>query len=54
VMVGLFDYEFQLEKINQHNPPLRKLDSVIDWEMFRQLLEDAFAIEPKAPGGRPS
>lgn len=52
-MAGLFDYEFQLEKINQHNPPLQKLESVIDWEMFRQPLEDAFVIEAKAPGGRP-
>lgn len=52
-MAGLFDYEFQLEKINQHNPPLQKLDSVIEWEMFRQPLEEAFAIEAKAPGGRP-
>lgn len=52
-MAGLFDYEFQLEKINQHNPPLQKLDSVIDWEVFRQPLEDAFTIEAKAPGGRP-
>ena len=53
-MAGLFDYEFQLEKINKHNPPLQKLDAVIDWEMFRQPLEEAFAIEAKAPGGRPS
>lgn len=53
-MAGLFDYEFQLEKINQHNPPLRKLESVIDWEIFRETLEDAFAIEAKGAGGRPS
>lgn len=52
-MPGLFDYEFQLEKINKHNPPLQKLSSVIDWEMFRFPLEEAFAIEAKAPGGRP-
>ena len=53
-MAGLFDYEFQLEKINKHNPPLQKLDAVIDWELFRQTLEEAFKIEAKAPGGRPS
>lgn len=50
---GLFDYEYQLELINKHQPPLAKLNSVIDWEMFRTLIEEAFAIEPKAPGGRP-
>jgi IS5 family transposase len=50
---GLFDYEYQLELINAHQPPLAKLNSVIDWEMFRSSIEEAFAIEPKAPGGRP-
>ena len=53
-MAGLFDYEFQLEKINKHNPPLQKLNIIIDWELFRQPLEEAFAIEAKAPGGRPA
>lgn len=52
-MAGLFDYEFQLEKVNQHNPPLQKLDAVIDWEMFREALGNAFVIEAKGPGGRP-
>ena len=40
--------------INQHQPPLNKLDKVIDWEMFRSQLEDGLYIKPKAPGGRPS
>ena len=53
-MAGLFDYEFQLEKINKHNPPLNKLDKVIDWELFRKPIEEALYVEPKAPGGRPS
>jgi len=52
-MAGLFDYELQLEKINAHNPPLQKLDAVIDWELFRQPIESALYVEPKAPGGRP-
>ena len=52
-MPGLFDYEFQLEKINQHQPPLQKLDKVVDWEMFRKPIEDALFVEAKAPGGRP-
>lgn len=50
---GLFDYEYQLELINKHQPPLAKLNAVINWEIFRQPIEEAFAIEPKAPGGRP-
>ena len=52
-MAGLFDYEFQLEKINQHKPPLQKLDKVINWEMFREPIEEALHVEPKASGGRP-
>lgn len=51
-MAGLFDYEFQLEKINKHNPPLQKLDAVIDWELFRESIETALHVEPKGPGGR--
>jgi citrate lyase synthetase len=52
-MPGLFDYEFQLEKINAHNPPLQKLNAVIDWELFRESIEQALQITPKALGGRP-
>ena len=52
-MAGLFDYEFQLEKINQHKPPLQKLDKVIHWNIFRKPIEEALYVEPKAPGGRP-
>ena len=52
-MPGLFDYENQLEKINAHQPPLNKLDKIIDWEMFRKPIEEALYVEPKAPGGRP-
>jgi len=53
-MRGLFDYEYQLEKINRHNPPLQRLNAVIDWEMFRPTLEETLYVEPKGPGGRPS
>ena len=40
-MRGLFDLEFQLEKINKHQPPLQKLNKIIDWEMFREPIEEA-------------
>lgn len=52
-MPGLFDYEDQLKKINVHQPPLNKLDKVIDWKIFRKAIEEALYVEPKAPGGRP-
>jgi len=52
-MRGLFDYEYQLQEINKHQPPLQKLNKVIDWEIFREAIEEALYVEPKAPGGRP-
>ena len=52
-MAGLFDYEFQLDKIKKHQPPLQKLDQIIDWELFRKPLEDTFVNENrKSNAGR--
>ena len=45
--MGLFDYEFQLEKIKAHQPPLQKLNAIIDWEIFRKPLEET--LEKKSP-----
>ena len=36
-MLGFFDLEFKM--INKHEPPLQKLDKVINWEIFRPILE---------------
>lgn len=49
--MGLFDYEFQLEKIKAHTPPLQKLNTLIDWEMFREPIEVALYVEPKSNAG---
>ncbi len=46
-MAGLFDYEFQLEKIKKHQPPLQKLNEIIDWELFRQPIEESLMKEDK-------
>ena len=51
-MAGLFDYEFQLDKIKKHQPPLQKLNKIIDWEIFREPIEQALYIEPKSNAGR--
>ncbi len=51
--MGLFDYEFRLEEINKKQPPLQKLNAVIDWELFRKPIEKALAVQAKALGGRP-
>jgi len=53
MMRGLFDYEYHEEKIKKYQPPLGKLDEVIDWEMFRETIEEALYVEPKGLGGRP-
>ncbi len=52
-MSGLFDLEYHEKRIKEYQPPLAKLDSVIDWNLFRKLLEESFYIERKGPGGRP-
>ncbi|MBN2896739.1 MAG: transposase [Campylobacterales bacterium] len=52
-MRGLFDYEYQLERINAHKPPLQKLNEVIDWGLFRAPLQETLYVEPKGLGGRP-
>ena len=49
--MGLFDYEFRLEKIKAHQPPLQKLNQIIDWEMFRDPIEKALHKEPKSNAG---
>ena len=49
--MGLFDYEFQLEKIKAYQPPLQKLNNIIDWEIFREPIEKALYKEPKSNAG---
>ena len=49
--MGLFDYEFQLEKIKEHNPPLQRLNAIIDWEIFRTPIEEVFYKERKSNAG---
>jgi hypothetical protein len=50
---SFFDEDFRLEKISRQSDPLLKLNELINWEMFRAVLKDAFKIEAKGPGGRP-
>jgi len=48
-----FALEQQLDKIYQRNDFLPKLNSLIDWEMFRPILNKVHAQEHHGPGGRP-
>jgi len=51
---GFFDETFRLEQISQQGDPLEKLNSLIDWEVFRPVLEQALQKPSKGPGGRPA
>jgi hypothetical protein len=35
MQTGLFDLEFRLDKIDANGDPLKKLNEMIDWELFR-------------------
>lgn len=52
---GLFDAEFRLRKLDSIGDPLKKLDAMIDWRIFRPLLLKGFMNDTsaKGPGGRP-
>lgn len=53
MQMGLFDKENRLEKLNQLGDSLVRLNTVIQWELFRPILTQALRKEPKGPGGRP-
>ena len=50
--MGFFDFEFKMDDIKKHQPPLQKLNKVIDWEIFRPMLESALLNKNKAKSGR--
>ncbi len=50
---GFFDQDIRLSKLSALGDPLEKLNSGIDFELFRTLLEDKLSSEPKGRGGRP-
>ena len=52
-MKGLFDLEFHDNKIKEYQPPLSKLNKIINWEIFRNTIETALYVKPKGAGGRP-
>jgi IS5 family transposase len=50
---GLFDEEYRLEKLTKKKDPLMRLKEEINWKIFRPILDNVFAKEPKGKGGRP-
>ena len=50
---SLFEEEFTVEALSQMGNPLERLSSLVDFEMFRQILEDVLLTkECKSPAGR--
>ncbi len=50
---NLFEEEFTIEALSQMGNPLERLSSLVDFEMFRPVLEDVLLTkECKTPAGR--
>lgn len=50
---NLFEEEFTIEALSQMCNPLERLSSLVDFEMFRPVLEDVLLTkECKTPAGR--
>lgn len=50
---GFFDQDIRLSKLSELGDPLERLNKGVDFEFFRDLLEDNLIKEPKGKGGRP-
>jgi len=48
---GLFDADFCLDKIDQNGDPLTRINSVVDWEIFRPLLDEIRHPKQKSAAG---
>lgn len=54
MQTGLFDLENRYASLSAAGDPLERLDAVIDWEIFRSILERIDAKERKSAAGRKS
>ena len=51
--LGFFDVELRVQWLLTKGNPLSRLNAVVDWELFRPLLDAALVKPAKGPGGRP-
>ena len=51
--LNLLAEDSRLERLTELGDPLTKVLELIDWEMFRPLLNETFKKDAKGPGGRP-
>lgn len=49
----MFDETFRHEKLKKQGNPLLKMKYLIDWELFRPIIENSINEESKGTGGRP-
>ena len=50
---GFWDQDIRLSKLSGLGDPLERLNKGVNFEMFRELLEDKLITLPKGKGGRP-
>lgn len=50
---GFFDVNNRFEKLDEHKDPLILMNTKIEWESFRGIIERSMKSEAKGPGGRP-
>lgn len=50
---GFFDQDFRLSKLTQLGDPLVRLTEHVDFEVFRNVLEEGFTKQAQGKGGRP-
>jgi len=50
---GFWDQDIRLSKLSRLGDPLERLNQGVDFEMFREILEDRLTKEPAGDGGRP-
>jgi len=51
---GFFDENDRLAELSKMGDPLEKLNTFIEWEIFREILTKTLNKEQKGPGGRPA
>jgi len=51
---GFFDEEFKLERISTLGDPLERLNQVVNWKIFSEILLKAVQSKERRGGGRAS
>ena len=52
MMPGLFDEQVLLKKLDQKVDPLARLNSIVDWQRFLPIIENALGRDKASTAGR--